>query len=274
MTYEQYEESVEGSQPVEIYTIILGATTYKYTSAEDDVTVNANTYNAIAISRSKIGRGQDSRKNTLEIKVPGNNPIAIQYISNVPGQRGYVLVQRYQRSDGSSPEIINIFEGKLSRVEFIDDAKIAKITVTPISAAISRQIPRYVFSAQCNNILFDDNCGISKTNPLYWYQGTISAVSDNIITVSGLGSTHSSGWANAGVVEILSGSDSRLVTNHTGDNLELLLPFPVNILGSTVDVYAGCGHSIAVCKTDFDNVINFKGCAFVPHRNIFESGLV
>ena len=272
MTYDAYEASIESSQPVEIYRIILGPNSYRYTSSEDDVVIDGNTYEAIAISRSKIGRGQEERSNVLEITVPGNNEVAVQYISNVPGQRGRVTIQRYQRLDGATPEVITIFEGLLGSVSFENDAKTAKMAVTPLSVATSREIPRFVYSAQCNHVLYDDGCQVSKASSSYHYSGTVTVVSGNTITVPGL-SGFSAGWFTAGYVEALSGLDSRLITNHSGDVLQLLLPFPFNAVGKSVDVYAGCGHSIADCKTKFDNVVNFGGFAFVPVKNPFQSGL-
>jgi len=272
MTYDTYETSLESSQPVEIYKIILGPNSYRYTSAEDNVVIDGNTYEAIAISRNRIGRGQEERSNVLEITLPGNNEVAVQYISNVPGQRGRVTVERYQRLDGSSPQVIKIFEGLIASVSFENDANIAKIAVTPISVATSREIPRFVYSSQCNHVLYDDQCTIDPVNPSYKFSGTVTVVSGNSITVPGL-SGFSAGWFTAGYVEALSGLDARLITNHSGDIIELLLPFPFNAVGKSVDVYAGCGHSIAVCKSKFNNVINFGGFAFVPTRNPFESGL-
>jgi uncharacterized phage protein (TIGR02218 family) len=273
MAYDTYEDSVEGSQPVEIYRIILGPDSYRYTSAEDDVVIDGNTYIAIPISRNKIGRGQEERKNMLTLTVPGNNEIAIQYISNVPGQRGHVIVQRYQRPDGVTPEVITLYEGLIASVSFENDATVAKIAVQPISQATSREIPRFVYSAQCNHVLYDSGCKILNTNPLYKHSGTITVVSGNTITVPGL-SGFAANWFKAGYVEALAGLDSRPIINHSGDVLQLLLPFPFNGVGKSVDVYAGCPHTIATCKSKFDNVINFGGFAFVPTKNIFETGLL
>ena len=44
-------------------------------------------------------------------------------------------------------------------------------------------------------------------------------------------------------------------------------------VGTEVEVFAGCDHTIATCKTQFDIVVNYGGFAFVPTRNPFESGL-
>ena len=57
--------------------------------------------------------------------------------------------------------------------------------------------------------------------------------------------------------------------------LTLLLPFNTTDVdvGTSVEVFAGCDHSLATCKAQYDNVANYGGFAFVPLRNPFESGL-
>lgn len=271
MTYDQYETSVEGSQPVELYEIILGSTPYYYTSAEDNVTIDTNEYIATAIKRSKVGRGQEERRNILTIEVPSLNEVATQYISSVPRERARVLIKRYQRPDGITPEVILIFEGYIASVAFTDDARKAKIAVKPISEATSREIPRFVFSAQCNNVLYDDRCQVVKGGS-FKYTGTVTAISGNTLTVPGL-SGYTNGWFTAGAVEEATGLDIRLIIDHTGDDIKISLPFPFTIVGKSVDVYAGCDHTIAVCNSKFSNVDNYRGFAFVPKKNIFKSGL-
>ena len=113
---------------------------------------------------------------------------------------------------------------------------------------------------------------MSKTDPAYKFSGTVTVVSGNTVTVPGC-SGFAAGWFTSGYVEMLSGDDARMITNHSGNVLQLLLPFPFNAVGKSIDVYAGCGHSIAICKTKYDNIPNFDGYAFVPKKNIFNTGL-
>jgi hypothetical protein len=58
-----------------------------------------------------------------------------------------------------------------------------------------------------------------------------------------------------------------------GDVLTLILPFSVDMVGKVVTVYAGCDRSIAMCVAKFDNLNNFRGCPYVPTKNIFLTGL-
>lgn len=81
-------------------------------------------------------------------------------------------------------------------------------------------------------------------------------------------------------MEINGGDDARLILSQSGDDLQLLLPFPDSILGSTVVILAGCDHTVTTCDSKFNtpsdpqsNVVNFGGFPFVPTKNPFEGGV-
>ena len=82
------------------------------------------------------------------------------------------------------------------------------------------------------------------------------------------------GFYDGGFVFFSSINDYRLILSHVGNDLTLLLPFPSDAAGETVRIFAGCDHTIATCKTKFDNVLNYGGFAFVPILNPFLTGLV
>lgn len=272
MTFSTFENSVEASRPIEIYRIILGSQSYEYTSAEDTQVVNLLSYVPESISRTKIGQSREQNDNDVTITVPGTNEFVRQYIQVSPGQRARVIIQRVQRSDFPSPEVITLFQGFVRSVAFTDQAKIAKISLVPLAAAASRPIPRFVYSGQCNNVLGDAGCKVDLNLPAFRFVGTVSASSGNTVTVPGL-NAFADGFFNGGFVEALSGLDARLILSHTGNTIQLLLPFPFSSVGQTVTVFAGCDHTISTCKTKFNNVINYGGYAFVPTKNIFETGL-
>ncbi|MBK7804300.1 MAG: phage BR0599 family protein [Chloracidobacterium sp.] len=51
MTYAAYETSASDGQPLELYEFLDGATAYRYTSADGDVSYGGNTYAAVPIAR-------------------------------------------------------------------------------------------------------------------------------------------------------------------------------------------------------------------------------
>ena len=282
MTFEAFEESTEGSQPIEIYKFTLGAQIFKYTSAEDTITIGADIYLPIAISRGNLKQGPEERDTVLEIEVPTDNAFAGLYLSIVPGDRAKCVVQRVQRPDFPGPEVVTIFTGFVQGVRYTNQGKTATIAAVPTISVTSRSIPRFTYLSLCNHVLYDTGCKVDETDPTFLLDNAlVTAVSGNTITVAGVAAKGASDFFVSGFVSAFGGSDHRPVLAQSGDVLTLLLPFPSDITGTTVDVLAGCDHTIAVCDSKFftsedltSNVINFGGFAFVPTRNPFETGLV
>ena len=100
-----------------------------------------------------------------------------------------------------------------------------------------------------------------------------SAVSANTITVPGV-SGEADGYYNSGYVKPAGVQDFRMILDHTGDVLTLLLPFGTALTGLNVDVFAGCNHKIdGHCNTRFSNTGRHGGFPWVPTTNPFESGI-
>lgn len=273
MTYASQETSQQGGKPVELYRFVLGGVSYEYTSGIDAISRGSLTYLPIPISRSDDPQGPEERDNYLEVELPGDNPFAATFYSIVPGLVAQLTISRFHRDDPSL-ELITVFKGFVSSVAFEDDFQVAKVAALPITAATSRPIPRFTFSALCNHVLYDPRCKVLDTDPNYRVTGEVSAVDLTAYTIDVVGADlKPDGWWTGGFVEAQAGLDKRMVLAHTGTTLTLLLPFAVNPLGSDVTLFAGCDHTISTCKSKFNNVVNYGGFAFIPTRNIFVTGL-
>lgn len=270
MTYDAFEISVEQSQPVETYRFTLGADSFYYTSAEDIVQVSLINYIPEAISRTNLQQTSEERDTTLEITVPGSNIFAGKYVAVVPGSQATVSIQRLQRLDGATPQVVTIFTGRVRSVSFVENGTVAKIAAVPLAAATSRPIPRFMYHSICNHVLYDVRCGVLETS--FDFAGTVSVSSGNTITVPGVAG-FAADFFKAGRVDIDGGSDSRLILSHSGNVVTMLLPFPRDITGVSVTLFAGCDHSLPTCKTKFNNVLRYGGYAWVPKKNPYATGL-
>jgi uncharacterized phage protein (TIGR02218 family) len=251
-----------------LYTVQLGSTAYRWTSNEVDYIHGGNTFEAAAISRSNITRGVEDRQDVLTIELPSTDNFPRLYVNIVPGQKALMTVQRVHRDDPDQQAIV-LFKGLVQSVSFQSDATKASLSVRPLTVGLSQAIPRFSYQALCNHILYDERCKVLQS--LFQHTNTATAVSGDIVTVQAL-NTKGDSWADAGFAQ-LGTTDFRLILEHTGDNITLLLPFASEVTGSVLDVFAGCKHDLATCKTKFNNVINYGGFAFVPLLNIFQSGL-
>lgn len=275
MAFDPLERSVESSRPVEVYQIDLGGQQFLYTSAEDTVTVSSLPYLPIPIKRSVLRQGPEERDTILEITVPFDNEFASKYLAIVPGQRAKITIRRVQRADLPTSDSIVIFTGFVQSVAYKEGARVAVIATLPVTSAKSRPIPRFKFQGLCNHVLYDDLCRVDSTDPAFRLSsGLVTDVTDDTITVTGA-AAFGDGFFTSGEVTSPGELDARMILGHVGDVLTLLLPFGSDevSVGTLVTVFAGCDHSIAVCKSKFDIVINYGGFSFVPNKNIFKTGL-
>lgn len=278
MTYDSLETSIGDARPVELYEFTLGATSYAYTSAEDDITINADTWSARAIKRGKVEEGPKRRSSDFAVTLPASDDLAQNFLGIMPGVRVPMTVKRFHRGDtsvGGSPEVITIFNGWVLSANFSKNGKECKLTARHALANLGRIIPSRSYASQCSHTMYDPTtCKLDDTSPLYRISvdSVVSQVG-SVLTVSTIVSGgFSDGDFNSGYVEAVGTTDFRLITSQTGNALTLLTPF--GSVPSTVNIFRGCPHTIEACGDEFDNVINFGGCAFVPTRNPYQSGVL
>jgi len=270
MSFDSLESSVEDSEPVELIEIVLGSEVFRYTSTEDEITISGITYEPEPAVRSSIGQGSEERTNRVELSLSGDNTFVQKYLPSVPGQKAVVTIMRIQRGDLPSPTVVQLFTGAVQSVVFTDQGKLAKVAVAPTASAASRTIPRWTYQGPCNNVLYDDLCTVNQAD--FLFTGEVLSQDGNDIEVDGA-DAFADDHFTAGFAEAFGGTDFRLITDHVGTTITLLLPFPFSVVGSSINLFAGCDHSIATCKNKFDNVINHGGFAFVPTENPFETGI-
>jgi uncharacterized phage protein (TIGR02218 family) len=272
MSFDPYESSVEDGQPVELYTFVIGAATYRYTSDQKDISVDTfGDFTAIPISRGKITASREKNGDLVEVRLPVSTPIALNYVLSVPGERVFLTIRRMHRPDVDQEAIV-IFDGSVQQVRFEDNRTVAALSVASLAASENRQMPRLAFSGLCGHMLYDARCQIDETDGAFRFTGSVSIVSGALITVPGAGAFNAlPDFFEFGYVKF--GTDFRPIIKQSVDVLTLQLPFTLSPLGQSVIVNAGCKHRLVTdCQDKFANVENFGGFPFVPLRNPFGPG--
>lgn len=275
--YPAFEEGVATGQPNELYEFVVGTQTFRYTSGEDIVLVGATEYEPNPIRRSKIEDGPDKRNIDFSVTLPTSDPLSQLFLGILPGVRVPLNVKRYHRGDtgGGGPEVITIFDGFVLSANFSKKGKECKLTARHALANLGRIIPSRTYASTCSHILYDSStCKADDTAPANRINAdTVISQVGNVMTVSSIVSGgFADGQFNSGFVEAVGSNDFRLILDQVGDALTLLQPFTTT--PAQVNIFRGCAHTIAACKTDHDNVINFGGFAFVPTRNPYQSGVL
>ncbi len=279
MTFVANETSLEGGKPVELYRFSFGIDEFLFTSAQTDFVVGvpnpiAGTYQATPISRTRIKQESNEQTiNGIQVIVPADNPVAVQYLPNVPDQIAEFTLHQIHRDDVDD-ETRQVFRGSVQSVNFLKNGREAAMQISPLTKVRNRVIPRHTYQNGCNHHLYDSRCKLLESTFEVFF--TITAVSGSVITVPGAGA-HTVGAASGDV--FLSGrvqidTATRLVIGQSGDDLTLLLPFNTDPLGETVRCLPGCRLRYTIdCEDKFSNRINFGGSPFVPEKNPFSTGI-
>lgn len=275
MTYEANETGIETARPAEVFEITAGAQQFFYTSSESIETIGGQDYTPIpGLRRSKIEGGSDRRESDFTIEMPTTNEVAQLFVGVLPGYRVRLKAKRFHRDDLPTPEVQQIFDGFVQGALFKNKAKVTVLTARVELASVGRQVPRRTYGSACNHVLYETaTCKVDDTDPAFRASSlSVMSLTGNVLTVTaGLFGTYADGFMNGGFVEAIAETDFRLIRVQVGNVLTLNQPFSVT--PASVNVFAGCGHSIAVCKSKFDNVDRFGGFAFVPTRNLFQTGI-
>lgn len=269
MAFTTFEESIEGGRKVVLYHFLIGTTNYRYTSAGDEIVFQANTFFPRQITGSAPSRAVDENPVDLEINIPATDAVVLPFIGTVPGQRMAVTIYEVHRDDLVNAHIL--WQGRIAGASFTENGTKAVMRAITSESAASRPVPRHKYQSLCNHFLYDANCTLDRE--LFKFTGTITAIVGNVITIGGLFAAEGADWALGGYIKQSGGEDYRMVLNQSGDDLTVLLAFADNLLGSTVDVYAGCLRDIGTCETKFNNKVNHGGWPNIPTKNIFQRGL-
>lgn len=267
MTYDAENTSVESGKPIDLITFAVGADNYRFTNAEDELTVLAQTYEPIAITRDVVKYGREARTQLIGVRLPADHVFAQRFENRPIGTNISCVIRTIHRDDLTDPRIE--FSGIVRSTGRDGLGHEVQFYLLPLTGSLLRPVPSRVFSRQCNHVLYDSGCGVNPAS--HQYTGVAATTADpRIITVSGIDSSEGVGWATGGYVEF--NGDFRGVFSHVAtDTLVLAVPFKDDVGGESVDVFAGCDHNFdGDCSaTKFNNQDRYNGFPYIPTKNPF-----
>lgn len=265
MAFNDYEASNASGSKVELFKIVRGGTEYYLHNASEAVWAYAgHDYEKTAIQRDSIA--QDTK--SLVVTMPASHPFPAMFVSLSPSERAFLYIYALHRPDPTSVQLV--YTGEIRSVEFTDNMFVARLSVTAISCAFSKEIPNWTYQPSCNRLLGETSCGVDLD--AMKFTGTVDAIFGSIVTISGLETAKGDGWATGGYIAV-GDYDRRLILLQDGDDLTISVPFYSDVTSEVCYVYPGCDRSLATCDTKFSNSINFLGCPYVPGTNPFEGTL-
>jgi len=267
------ELTLETNAPIELYEIYLKSQTYYYANAEQDITLGAQTYTALAISRNKIKTHMSSKVDEISITFDNTDRVfAATFLSgNFQGKQ--IIIKKVLRGHlDSADKYIPMFDGR------VDGANIGVQTVSVRAVswldAVTKRYPGRTFQKQCNYKLGDTACNVITSSAVNMQTGSIIGASSSTIYTNSL-SEDDDHWNN-GHIEITAGTNAgysrpvRDFASGTPAHIVLRLPFPTPCdVTSVFSIHRGCNKTENECNTKFSNITNYGGFPTIPRKPLF-----
>lgn len=267
MAFVNDELSVDSAQPIELYMFTYNGIKYTYTSSQYSQSIILNgskvVFNAEYIKRGdslKLGDSGGSIE-TCTINVLRTNSIALLY-QGAPPEIGNINVQVFRMHGENNSDYIKILDGVVSQVRFFGSE--AELTIT-IENVLNRYIPRGTLSYHCQNCIFDEKCGLNRTDFVMkcWLTGGVQGLtlfSSNLLQ-------QPSGYFTDGYLQM--GNSFRSIIDHTGDHVTIKYPINLADRADVFFVYPGCSNLFNVCADRFNNTDNFNGIPYIQPYDAF-----
>jgi uncharacterized phage protein (TIGR02218 family) len=275
-TFLEDESSAEDNRPLEFYEIVMPSITYRHCSGTRDALINDTLYTAIPISRTTISVNTNNNTKELTVTIPITHAFVSGFINrSVPPKKVTLRIFRMQRTSG---ELEQIWSGIVTSVA--TEGRTAMLRVPSRAAQIFlRVIPNVSMGQLCPHVLYDDNCGVDRTSVLFKVTTTLIYVNGRDIRLD-IGSTAADQWSVHGELVHVSSGMRMAIRSQEYINLpfssvvdiSLQMQIPGMLIGDSVEVYAGCDHTLAQCNARFANRQNFGGFPERPSRNPFIPG--
>lgn len=186
-----------------------------------------------------------------------------------------LLVNYLEPGDGA----LILFNGIFGRIEITDKGRVS-FELRPHSSAAGNQITNEVYSATCRNALGDGLPPVSKPGGCMFdleankatFTVDINSPTKNSFTAAELNQT--TDFWKIGHVKWTSGANIGLLAEVNSSNssgvIQLVASLPFAIAaGDQGSIYKGCDKQPTTCRDVFDQIVNFRGEAFVPQNAIY-----
>lgn len=250
----------------ELYQIVSGSTTYRYTSYNSQLLFQGNTYTPASIKRG--GFSHDNEFSSVDVTLTAAvNPLFLKFVANYPIEPTNVKIYRAISSDLT--DYVTLFNGYIKNVSISDNQ--ASVTCSARSVYLEKKLPRIIYQAHCNHDIYDNGCGVSEI--LYRVPGAVTALSGSTITASPW-TAYADDYFLGGLVRF--GDDARLITEsvQSTGTLTLQVPFDLRVkVGTLVTAIPGCDGNPETCVNRFNNLTKFLGFPYIPSRNPYIFGI-
>lgn len=272
MSYQDDEASAEDNRPLEYYVVTYGTTVKYLASGNRDLEIGSQVYLATTLGRSELKISTATGNVELAINLPLDHEIVARYyLQGIPPKSMRLQAFRKQVRSG---EVRNIWDGYVTSIacdEWTASLRVPSYTME----VMKKKIPTVTVGRTCPHMLYDTMCGVDRNS----YKVTTTAMYVNGRTVRlDIGNPSRIGWAIAGELIHVSSTERMTIGDQVELNpgissivdVEMQLLIPGMMSGNSIEVYAGCDHTIETCLTKFNNKDRFGGFPQLPTKNPFD----
>jgi uncharacterized phage protein (TIGR02218 family) len=271
MTFDAQEISIQDGQPLELYEFTAGVRLFFFTSAPEDYTYASRVYTSLQLSRSEIEDSGEIPKSSLTLESQRDFAVADLFRVAPPSDVVVLNIYRLHLSDGALERKL-LWTGRVLNCEWTAGST-CSLTCESLYSALLRRGLRRLYQRQCPHVLYGAACTINADSwktvvSLVAPTSTVSGVTVSDPAIDAL----ADGYFAGGYLEYTAGTgviERRGIRTHVGAAITLTHAIPSLVLPGTVNIYAGCDHSIATCLSKFANVANYGGFPYIPKINPF-----
>lgn len=271
MTYDAREKSEQGGSPVELYEFARNSKVWRYTSAEEGVTVDEEVYEYANLRRSEISLSAERERDALTVTCPRNFQIADFFRASPKTDVISLTVRRFHRGDS---EIAVIWKGEVQGSQWKRGSAMAELRCEPVTVSVERVGLQRLCQRNCGWVLYSQKlasgagCGVDKDD--HKIDTTVSAIDGAVITLADLLSRPYAG----GFVEKEDADgnfERRFIESADGTAITLTQPFEDLAPTDSVTAYPGCDHTMQTCNDVYENLPNYGGMPYMAQKNPFGS---
>lgn len=264
MTFAAQQDTEYGGAPLLLFRFFSGERSWQYTNQRASILRGSDEYAPQVITMGGTEQSAQEPPRGVEINLPSNDPLALEFKPFLPPQPIEVDVFTRHRTDPDG-QYRTVFIGECGSCNFNMDGT-ATITCYPLGHKLQRVIPWPVYSATCNWAVYSHGCGVDRE--LFKVQGTVGAISADTISVAAAGAKPDD-WFAAGYVVRDATGELRWIVAHAGGVLTLVAPFLGLQSGEALTMFPGCDGLELTCKDKFNNLPRHVGFPDVPRKNPF-----
>lgn len=260
---------------IELYKFTLGSEEWNYTSGNESVIYDGDTYTTKPLGRGNVESRNELSRASLEVTIDILDSLAQRLLTVFTEQVMTLTIYTLDQEDLS---VSITWKGRMSNVRPLEN----KLTMSLESVFTSLRRPglRARFQKPCRHVLYSTRgCKLDPED--FAVVGQLESVDSNVLEVPEA-AAEADGYYLGGMVRA---PDDLLgfITTHSGSTLTLERPFDSLITaraaagygrnygnywgGVKVLLYPGCDLLKSTCLNKFNNLDRFGGFPWIPFRN-------